>query len=93
MEELIREGRMQGNTTRLINYYIEQLYTFKPITIVDHTLDGTNRNCNNELLHKIEKRLMYEDWGFKRIFKLECINYKDNLYKFVKMSNPYNCTI
>ena len=58
-EECIKEGRGVGNTTRLIDYYVQELFnnSGKWVSIVDHTPSLRN---DMELAYRITKRIADE---------------------------------
>lgn len=56
----ITTERCDGNTTRQVNYAIENLFKNKKIIVNDHWENGTNRLANIELFNKILKRLKEE---------------------------------
>lgn len=54
--------RRSGNTTRLADYYIQQLFEFKEVEVIDHH-SGDSRStriANDCLMNVIAKRLWYE---------------------------------
>ncbi len=50
-----------GNTTRQIDWAIQQLYNGRVVHLKDHHLGGTHREANFNMLKVIEKRLPYYD--------------------------------
>jgi hypothetical protein len=54
---LIKPGRRVGNTTRLLNYYIEELFTKGEIVVKDH---HNSYVISKVLFNKIIKRLEFE---------------------------------
>lgn len=56
----IAPGRMQGNSTRIINNAIELLFKGVKIEIKDHHENGTNNLANHMLADRILRRLQSE---------------------------------
>ena len=77
-EELEENLRSTGRTTRLIDYYIQELFNhpFDTIEIIDHT---NNQQSNVHLTQMILKR-MYEE---HRKNKIKVI--KQNVLKYVQL--------
>jgi hypothetical protein len=57
IKDLIKPGRRVGNTTRLLNYYIEELFTKGEIVVKDH---HNSYVISKVLFNKIIKRLEFE---------------------------------
>lgn len=56
----IKYGRARGNTTRLIDHAIQQLFDRKMIVVQDAWEYGRNRKANEHLFNCIIKRMSFE---------------------------------
>jgi hypothetical protein len=56
----ILPGKGRGNTTRIINQAVEDLFKGYKLLVHDHFEDGQNRYANRSLLNSILDRLLYE---------------------------------
>lgn len=58
----VQEDRASGKTTRLADFYIQELFTNKgtPVKIVDHSSGGEDHNANRHLCGIIINRLFGE---------------------------------
>lgn len=81
-ENTIVPGRMMGNSTRLVDHAIQQLFSGKRIYVKDHHEYGQHRNANEFLFVKICDRLSQEHQREKFIadknkLTIELINYHE----------------
>lgn len=53
-------GRMMGNTTRLVDQYIQDLFNNKRVELKDHYENGTYEPANKYLLRIFQKRIEIE---------------------------------
>lgn len=60
------QGRKVGNTTRLIDYYIQELFESGHIRIWDHYTNGHHKEANSNLYERICNRLYKEHPGLYR---------------------------
>ena len=56
-------GRHVGNSTRLIDYYIQELYNNGVIQVMDHHEEGKHQKPNDNLYERISNRLYREHRG------------------------------
>lgn len=77
-EEELSGGRATGKSTRLIDFYIQELFNKKEIFVIDHDKFGENKYANNDLLDKIMRRLHSEHY---RITKYLTVNRGKNSIK------------
>jgi len=52
--------RMEGNSTRQIDAAINHLFKGYKVEIKDHWENGTHRKANENLFHRVLKRLQFE---------------------------------
>lgn len=52
--------RKNGNSTRQINFAIDNLFKGYRIKVLDHYLNGENKNANFDLLENIISRILIE---------------------------------
>lgn len=57
-----------GNSTRLIDYYIQELFQKGVIEIKDHYKEGKHDDANNNLYERISNRLYREH---RRLFEYQ----------------------
>ena len=56
-DTIIKEGRMVGNTTRLVDYYIQELFKGGEVRIHDHY---GSKQADRDLISRIRQRLTIE---------------------------------
>lgn len=78
------ERRRVGNTTRLIDYYIQELFRNKSIIVYEVISfnDSANRKCSEYLFRRILKRLNFEHISITPFLNVDdiglVISFKDN---------------
>jgi hypothetical protein len=77
IRDLIKPGRRVGNSTRLLNYYIEELFSKRKVYIKDHY---DHPKDHKELFHKVLNRLRVEH-GLTDCLAISYSNYE---IKFIK---------
>jgi hypothetical protein len=60
--DLIKSGRMVGNTTRLADYGIDLIFQGKIVVCEDHHENGEHSSANKALARVIINRLCREHW-------------------------------
>ena len=61
--------RRDGNTTRQIDFAVQQMFKGKTVAVHDHYMGGINRDANIRLADLIYKRMATEHKTFKLIVK------------------------
>jgi hypothetical protein len=57
--------RCSGNSTRIIDHAIQQLFEGKTILVQDIWEEGKNKNVNKDLFDRIIKRINFEHFNIK----------------------------
>lgn len=79
-------GRASGNTTRQVDFAVQQFFKYNLVIVQDHASDGENEMQNRLLLLKIERRLN-EEHRMDRVKHYDC-GKKQGFYFIQKILRP-----
>lgn len=68
---MIQTGRMVGNTTRLVDHYIQEIFEGKTVKLFDHWQSGEAIHANEEVAFRVKRRIEIEHPNYPVVFKKE----------------------